>query len=133
LVWISSDKRPGEQAAANSRDFRDQQSQNVLTTVRHDKVGRAPILTPTRQREADEDQHTQGAVTVLIDVDPVVFESPRDLFARWYEIEYHGMAAVWRRNVGIMPHFRHVKVYYNYVLARRKCQEVPGSVTSHTH
>jgi hypothetical protein len=96
----------------------------AITTVPDDKVDKAYIFAPKMRREWDKSEKTCNIMTDLVEVDPTVLDYPRDLFARWYDIEYHGMGHVWRINVASIFRFKHLKIYYSCALGRREHQEL---------
>jgi hypothetical protein len=71
--------------------MRDQVWQKVIGNLPVDKMDTGGIVGPTRNREWDYDQKLQGVITNSIDMDRVVFDYPRGLFARVHDIAHHRM------------------------------------------
>jgi hypothetical protein len=65
--------KENEEEITETTRMRDHVWQNVISNIPEDKIDRGAIFNPTRQREWDEDQKSQGVITSLTDIDPVVF------------------------------------------------------------
>jgi hypothetical protein len=121
-----------EQQAAHPIEIRDHVWQKVISNPPVNNIDTSEIVRPIRQRQWDEDQKLQDVITDLIDLDPAVFNYPRDVFARWYDIEYHGITELLRSGVSIMPRFNTLKIGHNCMLGQQEYREL-GYLVPITH
>jgi hypothetical protein len=107
-----------EEQAARTKTVYNDVWMSAVNSMRANPHDAGLIFDAMKQREWDKNEKLLKVITSLIDIPDQVLNYERDLFGRWYDIQYNNMAEPFRRELREVPRFRELKDYYNCNLNR---------------
>jgi hypothetical protein len=104
----------------------------IFEYMRNNPADKEPIMTITEQRAWYNREKERDIITSLSNIPDDVFHYKRDLFARWYDVQYFNVDERFREGLSYVPRFREVKIYYNCDLNREEYIKA-GHITGLTY